>query len=544
MAYTTPVSVNLKSSKPSAWSGYFTYSYEQSISDNYTKIKIQVYAKKEDGWKSGTNSTTWDVSIKVNNGTPKTLGSEGGFALPYSSYYCYGSDTGNDTATFTVYHNNDGTKTCNIKITAYPASGLSWDGESLTYDDNINFPTIPRASSISAANDVNFGDNCDISWEPLSSSFYYKLKFSMGTWEYTTDAIHPNKTTSYQYTGYAISLDAARQIPNTVSGTMSVSLYSYNTEDCSKQIGNTSTSSFIVTLSDDIKPEIDSCTATKNNSMNSVVDGWDIALAGYTKVDIAASASGAYGSSIISFNISGSYSATVTTTNGKMDYTGDVIKSSGNKLFKITCTDSRGRVSDVYESNIIAFTPYRKPRIRKLSMSQNSSGKMVATATWEYDEIKKDDGTVRNSVSARLHYKPSAANEWTIHSGTPRNGVAFTLTELTPDEELSYNFKVVITDALGNVVEKDAFSSTTRVLMDFQKGGRGLGIGKICEINNEDNDTSSLEVAMDSYFWRNVILQDTSVLVIGKRNFGDDEPEDAFNDLDVIPKGLIYFKKV
>ena len=45
--------VDLVSSKSSAWSGYFTYSYSQSISGNYSDVSIKVYAKKEDGYKSG-----------------------------------------------------------------------------------------------------------------------------------------------------------------------------------------------------------------------------------------------------------------------------------------------------------------------------------------------------------------------------------------------------------------------------------------------------------------------------------------------------------
>ena len=147
--------VNLKSSKSSAWSGYFTYEYSQSISNNCSYVDIKVYAIKEDGYKSGTNSGTWDVSITV-TGETITLGSEGGYALPYSSYYCYGSDTGNSTASFTVPHNSNGSVTCNVSISAYPPSGLSWSGESLTYDGTISLPTIPRASSISAVKDVYF----------------------------------------------------------------------------------------------------------------------------------------------------------------------------------------------------------------------------------------------------------------------------------------------------------------------------------------------------------------------------------------------------
>lgn len=528
--------VNLVSSKSSAWSGYFTYSYSQSTSGNYSDVDIKVYAIKEDGYKSGTNSGTWDVSITV-AGTTKTLGSKGGYALPYSGYYCYGSDTGNDTASFRVYHNNDGTVSCNVSISAYPPSGLSWSGESLTYSGKIPLPTIPRASSISAANAVNFGDKCSIAWTPLSSSFYYKLKFSIGTWSYTTSAINPAVTSSYSYTGYTIPYKAAEQIPNTVSGTMSVALYSYNSSDCKTQIGSTSTASFTVTLPDSVKPAISTCTVTKDNSANSVVSGWGIALAGYTKVNIAATATGAYGSTITGFNISGSYRAAL--AGDSLDYTGGVITSSGNKQFMVTCTDSRGRISEVFKSDILAFTAYTSPKVKKLSMSKNDSGKMVATATWTYDTVGG-----KNSATAKIYYKVTTAEDWTAHSGTLTNGTAFTLTKLTPNEESSYNFKVVVTDALGNSSEKDAFSSTVTVLLDFKAGGDGLGVGKICE-------SEGMEVSMETVFFNEVYIKNRSqtlsdyirslMKVLTEDMYGDIDPSDAIIDPEI---GQVYFKRV
>lgn len=528
--------VNLKSSKSTAWSGYFTYSYTQSISNNCSYVDIQVYAIKEDGYKSGTNSGTWDVSITV-AGETITLGSKGGYALPYSTYYCYGSDTGNSVASFTVPHNSNGSVTCNVKISAYPPSGLSWSGESLTYDGTISLPTIPRASSISAVKDVFFGNPCQITWTPLSSSFYYKLKFSLGSKSYTTSAIKPGTTSSYVYTGYTIPLSFAEQIPNTVSGSMSVSLYTYNSSSCTTQIGSTSTSSFTVTLADDVVPTVDSCTITIDNSANDTVKSWGIALAGYSKVNIAAEASGAYGSTVSSFSITGSYRASL--TGSSLDYTGSVISSSGNKQFLITCTDSRGRTSAAFTSDIIAFTAYTAPRAKKLSMSKNDSGKMVATATWTYDTVGG-----KNTATAKIYYKVTTAEDWTEHSGTLTNGTAFTLTGLTPDEESSYNFKIVVTDAIGNSSEKDAFSSTVTVLLDFKAGGDGLGVGKICE-------SEGMEVSMETVFFNEVYIKNRSqtlsdyirslMKVLTEDMYGDIDPEDAITSPEI---GQVYFKRV
>lgn len=527
--------VNLVSSKSSAWSGYFSYTYTQSTTNNCSYVDIKVWAQKEDGVASGSNSGTYDASITV-AGTTKTLSSGGGYALKPAGTWI-GSDVGNDTASFTVRHDSDGSVTCNVSITVTPPSGLALSGQTLKYNGTISLPTIPRASSISSTKNVYFGNPCQITWTPLSTSFYYKLKFSIGSDSYTTEAIKPGVTSAYSYTGYTIPLDFAEQIPNTSSGTMSVSLYTYNSSSCSTQIGSTSTSSFTVTLADDVIPTVDTCSLSIDNSANDVVAGWGIALAGYSKIKIAATASGAYGSTVNSFTITGSYRTSL--TGSSLDYTGSIITSSGNKQFMITCTDSRGRVSSAFTSDIIAFTAYSAPKAKKLTMSKNDSGQMVATATWTYDSV----GGL-NSATAKMYYKTTTAVDWTTHSGTLVNGTAFELTDFTPEETSSYNFKVVVTDALGNNSEKDAFSSTVTVLLDFKAGGDGLGVGKICE-------DEGMEVSMEAVFFNEVYIKNRQqTLEDYIRSIMKTVSEDMYGDVDASSKipnpatGQIYFKKV
>ena len=86
--------VNLKSSNSNAWSGYFYYTYTQSISSNCSYVDIKVWAQKEDGVASGSNSGTYDASITV-AGTTKTLSSGGGYALRPGGTWI-GSDVDDD----------------------------------------------------------------------------------------------------------------------------------------------------------------------------------------------------------------------------------------------------------------------------------------------------------------------------------------------------------------------------------------------------------------------------------------------------------------
>lgn len=354
--------------------------------------------------------------------------------------------------------------------------------------------------AISSVKNIYFGDKCSVTWAPASSSFAYKLKFTLGSYTYTTGAITPNTTSSYTYTGLTVPVSAASNIPNSTSGKMSVTLTQYSSSSCSTTVGSSCTETFKVTLRDTVIPTIKTYSATVNNNSNSTVESWGLAIAGFSRVNVSATASGVYGSTIKSFTISGAYSTTVNGTS--LNYTGDPIGTSGNKSFIITCTDSRGRVSSQVTTDLISFLPYTPPKVTKLTMGKityddndASNDRMTATATWTYDSISG-----RNYVTAKVYYKVSDASDWTAHPGTLVNKEEFVLTSLIPDDTASYNFKVVITDALGSVAEKDAFSSTTIVLLDFKAGGDGLGIGKICE-------NPGMEVSMDATFYNEVYIR-------------------------------------
>ena len=512
----------------SAWKGYLSYSTTANVSTNKSSVTVSLYMKKDDGYTTGGNGA-WPASLTIGSST-KDITTANGYAL-YQEYACIGSYTKS------VSHNSDGTGSVYIGGSVTGPSGTSLSGKTMSGGKTITLDKIPRGSSISATSSVYFGNPCKVTWTPLASTFYYKLKFSLGDWSYTTSAINPGTTSSYSYTGYTIPLNVAEQIPNAISASMSVSLYSYESSSCSTQIGSTSTSSFTVTLPDSVVPTIDSCTLSIDNSSNDTVESWGIALAGYSRIHIEAEASGIYGSTINSFSITGSYRASL--TGSALDYTGSIISSSGNKQFAITCTDSRGRTSSVFTSDIIAFTAYTAPKAKKLSMSKNDSGKMVATATWTYDEVGG-----KNSATAKMYYKTTSAADWTEHSGTMTNQAAFTLTDLTPDELLSYNFKVVVTDALGNSSEKDAFSSTTTVLLDFKAGGDGLGVGKICE-------SEGMEVSMETVFFNEVYIgnRETTLSdyirslmkVLSEDMYGDVEASSAIANPEI---GQVYFKRV
>ena len=391
--------------------------------------------------------------------------------------------------TTTVSHNNDGTKSVEMSVEAGIYNWAINKSGSATF----TLDTIARASSISSAGNVTLENACSVQWTPASSSFTYKIKFSLGTWSYTTGTISPNTTSAYTYTGYTIPVSVANQLPNATSGTMTATLYTYNG---STQIGSAATKTFTVTVPTSVIPTVDAPTVTIDNSANSVVAGWGLYVVGYSKARIKATASGAYGSTISTFTISGGYSATQTATS--LDYTGGKFSTSGNKTFTVSAKDSRGRASEAKTTGAITVYAYSIPKITAFTVGRSTTNakKMVVNANWAFASVNN-----KNSASGILYYKKSTDSEW-IQYGAITKNTAVTLTNEFL-ETSSYNFKLVVTDALSESAQEETFVSTISVLLDFRAGGKGLGIGKIAE-------TDRLEVDMKSVFMQDVYIQTDS----------------------------------
>lgn len=225
---------------------------------------------------------------------------------------------------------------------------------------------------------------------------------------------------------------------------------------------------------------------------NSVIAGWGLYVAGYSKAKITAAASGAYGSTVNSFIISGGYSTTQ--SGSSLAYTGGKFTSSGSKSFDVVAKDSRGRSSDKKSAGSITVYAYSNPSLTAFTVQRSSSNakKMVVRANWSFSSVNG-----KNSATATLYYKKSTSSGWTTYGTISKN----TDVTLSVDfaEEYSYNFRIIIKDAVGNSAQDERFISTIDVLLDFKAGGKGFGVGKIAE-------TNSMEVALDARFMGEVYI--------------------------------------
>lgn len=482
------------------------YSVNQNVANNTSTITVALKDMQLKGGSKEELGTAWlypGGTIKINGTTLCTtlLNNTQGINVSLSNSQfrtvaIVGPGSWSDEQISPpITHNNDGTASAefsvSIRVGSMKSDGSLNEWYGINVSQTVSLPTIGRASSLTSASDRTLGQSCSVSWIPLSASFWYKLKFSIGSWSYTTGSIYPNQTTEYTYTGYTISTSAAYQIPNSTTGTMTVTLMTYSDSGCSQQVGADSSKTFTVTVQSSAIPTLTGQAATIVNS-NSIVNGWGVAVANMTAVKLNGTASGSFGSTIKSYVISGGYTTTTTT----WPYTGSILNKAGYVSFTIQVVDSRGRKSNPVTTSEIYFYPYSVPSIISFSVSRDAANAAIAnvTARFSFSSIYVNNAE-KNSVTAQLSYKLSSASSWSTVAITNNETKLISISDTS-----SYDFKLTVRDALNNTVTAERYISTMEAVMSFGANGKGLGIGKVAE-------SSNLEIGFKTIFFDELFIR-------------------------------------
>ena len=434
-----------------SWSGV------QNVSANTTTITCRHYL---------INSAYYSLYIGARNNTCTVDGVEQTFTSPAIS--TEGGETHDlGTTTHTVTHNSDGTKTVtitgvfNIQATLsgkYTASG--------TASATVTLDTIPRASSITASA-VNMGSATTISISRASSSFTHTLTYAFGSASGTITT----KTTATSVS-WTPPLTLANQVPNSTSGTCTITCQTYNG---STLIG-TSTTTIKLTVPSTVIPSAGSLTATRVNG--TVPSSWGIYVQSKSKAAVAISgASGSYGSAISSYYITGGgYTSTTSSL------TTGFLNTSGYITFTATVTDSRGRTSNsvtvqiyVYSYSVPSFSSYLSQRCTSGGTVSDDGTYVLGRANYSYSSCNS-----KNTLTTSVAYRRSGVTSWTSVSATFSSGTSFVFGGGAISTEYSYEIRYTITDAFTSVSIIDTVS-TAAVLMDFKSGGTGIAIGKVAE---------------------------------------------------------------
>lgn len=389
------------------------------------------------------------------------------------------------TGTKTLKHNGDGTRSFDV----YIEGGIYYYAPNCSGQKTFELNQIARASSITAVDTVVLGEKCYVRWTPMSESFRYKLKFAFDHWEATTDAIHPNTTSPYTYTGYTIPLEVAYHIPYDYRGTMSVTLYTYSDSGASEQVGDGSTTTFNFIVPASTGPDLEMVL----RPVHSLPEAFDnIYVQGLSRVKAYFVATPKYNAEITSYDM---------TVDGSVygefnDYTSIYLTKAGTIPVVGHAKDSR--THDGYADGTIEVIPYANPKVQNVSVKRcdengnldDSGSYLRITATRNYQPVVSE-GVQKNFCEIQYCYKAESAysySDWvsilhdddldsdTITTGALLNG--------TVDPGTTYRVLVRAVDTIGNTSSSETLVPTDKVYWHRDGARNSLGLGKICEHDN------------------------------------------------------------
>lgn len=388
-------------------------------------------------------------------------------------------------AELTVGHGADGTKKIGISASG-SISGTTLSTSSAS--GTVTLDTIPRASDIYSASNCNLGSMCVVRWTPNSSKFRYKLKFSLGDWSYTTGIINPSTTSLYSYS-YTPPLDVAYQLPNSQTGTMTVTLFSYSDASATVQLGNTSSKTFTVTVpnNENTQPRVLVIEFSPSSDLDAPYNG--MYLQGHSKVKGSnASFAAVYGATVVASNI---------TVNGKSyayPYESDILSQSGKVSVKVTVKDSRGYYGTYYKD--IDVIPYEKPYVRAKSdeasiICARCDASANFTDSGTYLKIKAkvvfskviSNGVQNNYGFIKYRYRKEGGtySAWqTILDCKANNSdevITAPLLNGALDIKSNYQVQIIASDDLYESAPITFAIPSDAVYMDRPAGGKSMGLG-------------------------------------------------------------------
>ena len=466
-----------------------------NTTDNTSKVRI-LWTSTQTGNSRNEYTKTAKYYISINGGAETEYSVN--YTLPPST-----TKTILDTI-ITVPHRNDGSGTVSVRtwMDTSISAGVVQKSKSLT------LTTIPRASTISSALDRTLGTACSVSWTPLSNTYRYKLKFAIGSWSYTTEAIYPNTTFPYTYTGYNISLDAAHQLPSAKEGKMTVSLFTYSDSNATVQVGSSSPTTITITVPDNelTKPSV-SMSLTPVISLGSPFSS--LYIQGKSRVEVALSGTG-------------NYSAKVTSTEVLLDdksngtLVTDYLSKSGKAIVKGRVYDSRGYYNEATEE--ITVIPYSKPQLQPASSESeviaarcDSSGNISDSGTYLKIKAKRHyslvkSGTVQyNHCRIRYRYKADGGtySEWTTILDSSASSDEIETSPLLGGTLSAQKTYYVQVQAIDDLIEESLITinvPTDKVYLHKAGSINSLGIGKYAEEENAIDVAEDIDVMVRGGF--------------------------------------------
>lgn len=366
------------------------------------------------------------------------------------------------TATVTVPHNADGTKSITVggwfdlKATI---SG-SYKGRLTTGSRTMVLDRIARASTFGTVTGGTLGSALTVNINRAASHFTHDVYYIKTNG--TRVLIGSKVATS---TSYTLPLDDVDLLPNSATGTARLELRTFNG---SSQMGIV-TRNLTVTVPTNIKPTVPVVTIKEANSTIATQFGNYIQTK--SKLSVVASASAGRGSSIkqYSTNVSGR------TYNGS-NITTDTLTASGKVTVRVVAIDARGRSN--FRETVIDVLPYVPPKITTFKAERSVTKVDTLEATVNASISPYGD---KNTKSFAIRYKADGTNTWKTVDVTNQTST-YTLNKTIDISGVSgdntYTVELVVKDFF-ETVSSDRPLQTDFTLMNFHPNGKAMAFGQV-----------------------------------------------------------------
>ena len=335
-----------------------------STSDNTSTVSWKLV-----GYLDTASSSYWysnnyhTISVKINGATVYSLANTTAKSISIGTNHTQSSPLTIASGTAVVAHNSDGSKTCacSLSVAYRYSSSYSWSGSG-----SITLTHIARAASMSlSATKINTGSRLTITLVNANSKYTHALKWMLPNGS-TTGGVITTLAAGVKSYVWTIPASMAGYMPSSTSLTVKVIVQTLS--------GSTIIGSYAqnirVTLPDSVKPGTPtvSITAASNNS---VVNGWGVLVAGYSKAVFKISATPGTGSSIVTYTVSAegkSYS-------GKSPLTTGIIKGT-SVSYSVRAVDKRGRSTT--KAGTMSLYSYSIPVLGSVNVYRCTSDKTAS----------------------------------------------------------------------------------------------------------------------------------------------------------------------
>lgn len=452
----------------------------QDITNNSSRVSWRATVDRDGAYRTWTYGNISNLSVWLNGSSVHSS---------HPDYDTSGEEVTLASGEVTVPHNSDGTKTMSVSASFDPNNGVHGN---ITISTNYTLDSIPRSTQISSLEgNRNLGSAHTIIFNRKVNSFTHQVWYRV----FGSDWIDlgKNHTTSVSFTP---SLDLARYLPKSSSGTMDICIRTYNG---TTQIGSDVYSNgWKFNIPDSVRPTFSGISLVDTTSaVRQILTGNNfLQIMSNIQVNFN-NASGAYGSTIQAFHaeLVGKNQA-INENGGKLG----MMNFNGNATVRAWVTDTRGKQSNVQDVQINVIEYYGPSINFSVQRTRQNPAIIQALRNAKVAPITVG-GTQKNIMQITFSVAPLNSTNFVEDKGSA-SGTFTTISLLTnssanlagtygPDK--SYIVKAKIQDRFTST-EFSATVATESVVLNYDKEGR-LGVGKVVE----QGKAGSIDAAGDIY---------------------------------------------